>query len=150
MIRIAQAQFPADYNQLEAIRCFVEEHACALGIAEQVICDLTWCITEIVTNVIEHGYEEKPGWVEIVLARENRDFMMQVIDQAPPFDPNTSPEPDLSLPLEQRTPGGLGVYMTKKMMDIFAYQLTENGYNQTTLVKQNVIRAQEDPHGTIA
>jgi serine/threonine-protein kinase RsbW len=150
MIRIAQAQFSADYNQLEAIRCFVEEHACALGIASQIVCDFTWCVTEIVTNVIEHGYQEKSGLVEIVLARQERDFMIQISDQAPPFDPNTSPEPDLTLPLEQRTPGGLGVYMTKKMMDVLAYQLTGNGYNQTTLVKWNVIHAKEDYYGTIA
>jgi anti-sigma regulatory factor (Ser/Thr protein kinase) len=139
MIRIAQAQFQADYSQLEPIRCFVEQYAHELGIAAQAVCDLTWCITEIVTNVIEHGYEEKPGMVEVVLARRNRDFIMQISDQAPPFDPNTCPEPDLTLPLEQRPLGGLGVYMTKKMMDVFDYQLTENGSNQTTLIKRNAI-----------
>jgi serine/threonine-protein kinase RsbW len=149
MIPIAHAQFPADYSQLEPIRCFVEQHAAELGIASQVICDLTWCITEIVTNVIEHGYEEKPGMVEVALARQDRDFIMQICDQAPPFDPNTSPEPDLTLPLEQRALGGLGVYMTKKMMDVLAHQLTESGGNQTTLIKWNVIRAKEDYHGTI-
>jgi len=139
MIKIAQAQFSAEYNQLEPIRKFVEQYAVNLGFASDVVYDLIWSITEIVTNVIKHGYKEQAGTVEVILCRQGKDFIMQVRDEAPFFDPKTIPKPDLSLSLDKRPLGGLGLYMTTKLVDSLSHRPTENGGNEINLVKRDII-----------
>lgn len=139
MIKIAQAHFSAEYNQLEPIRKFVEQYAVNLGFASEVVYDLIWSITEIVTNVIKHGYKEKAGTVEVILCRQGKDFIMQVRDEAPIFDPKIIPQPDFSLSLDERPLGGLGLYMTNKLVDSLSHRPTENGGNEITLVKRDIM-----------
>ena len=47
---------------------------------------------------------------------------MEVSDTANAFDPLSLPSPDLTLPLEQRKPGGLGVMLVRKLMDEVHYE----------------------------
>jgi serine/threonine-protein kinase RsbW len=141
MIKIAQAQFPAEYHELEAIRKWVEQYALDLGLTPDVVYDLTWAITEIVTNVISHGYNELAGSVEIILWRQGKDFIMQVRDDAPVFDLNAVPEPNLALPLDKRQMGGLGLHITKKIVDSLTHRVSENGGNEITLLKRDVIQS---------
>jgi anti-sigma regulatory factor (Ser/Thr protein kinase) len=46
----------------------------------------------------------------------------EVIDNGRPFDPTGAPPPDLSLPLEERPPGGLGIPLMRGLMDSLAYR----------------------------
>jgi len=48
-----------------------------------------------------------------------------VIDNGHPFDPTAAPEPDLSLPLERRRPGGLGIHLMRSMMDRVHYRRSD-------------------------
>jgi anti-sigma regulatory factor (Ser/Thr protein kinase) len=45
-----------------------------------------------------------------------------LVDQGKPFDPTKHPEPDVSLPIEERPIGGLGIHLTRKMMSSFKYE----------------------------
>jgi anti-sigma regulatory factor (Ser/Thr protein kinase) len=140
MKNIASAQFSAEYNQLEPIRRFVEINAVKIGIPADVVYDLTLSITEITTNVIKHGYKEKAGSIEVILGRQGSDFIIKIRDDATIFDPRTVPEPDLSLPLDKMPLGGLGLYMTKNLVDSLSHSSTPNGGNEITLVKLNIIK----------
>ena len=55
-------------------------------------------------------------------------------DRGIPYDPLARQDPDLSLPAEAREIGGLGVYMTKRLMDEVRYEYSE-GQNLLTLKK---------------
>ena len=50
------------------------------------------------------------------------------------FDPEIAPLPDVRAPLEQREPGGLGLYLIHTLMDGVAYE-SMNGVNRLTLKK---------------
>ena len=41
------------------------------------------------------------------------------------FDPTLAPEVDISLPLEQRKPGGLGLHLIRRMVDSIRYEYDE-------------------------
>ena len=99
-------------------------------------------VTEITTNVIEHGYKEMDGEIEIELCRNGNDFIVKIRDDAPVYDLNVIPEPDLSLPLNKMPLGGLGVFMTKNLVDSYAHRATENGGNEIVLVKLDVIQTE--------
>ena len=56
-------------------------------------------------------------------------------DRGTPYDPLARQDPDLSLPAEEREIGGLGIYMTKKLMDEVRYEYLD-GQNILTLKKK--------------
>lgn len=107
----------------------------------QLVCD------EWVTNIITHGYKgsapasDSPP-IEVILQRMNTDtLVLTFLDRSPPFNPLTRPEPDLSLPMEERPTGGLGIHFIKRFMDHCQYE-REDGVNRLVLTKK--IQTQEE------
>ena len=116
----------------EAMESFANRHA--LPVATKSAINLA--LEEIVTNIILHGYQGQPGQaigVEIMF----RPGVVQVCveDSAPPFNPLLAPKPDLTLPLEERKPGGLGLHLVRNVMDGLEYQRA-GGKNRLSMVKR--------------
>lgn len=61
--------------------------------------------------------------------------MVTLEDTGRPFDPGNIPEPNLNVPLRNRSEHGLGVYMMRKWMDEVRYEF-ENGKNRVIMVKR--------------
>ena len=55
-------------------------------------------------------------------------------DSGPPFDPLHAKEPDVISALNKRKPGGLGIFIIKKLMSDVRY-VYENGQNVLTIEK---------------
>ena len=74
-------------------------------------------------NVISYGYRDTAEH-EIVVRINLYDSMVraEVEDDALPFNPLEAPEPDVTKPLEDRPVGGLGIHLTRKMMDNLEYR----------------------------
>ena len=66
--------------------------------------------------------------------KENRAVTFRMTDKGVPFDPLKKPDPDITLPAEEREIGGLGIFITKKTMDSVTYAY-ENGKNILTMIK---------------
>ena len=49
------------------------------------------------------------------------EVLLCVEDSGPPFNPLQAPPPDLTLPMTERQPGGLGIHLVKQMMDRLDY-----------------------------
>jgi anti-sigma regulatory factor (Ser/Thr protein kinase) len=81
-----------------------------------------------------HGYSGKPGDIEISLAQEDDQVKVVYLDSAPAFDPTTIPTPDLTLALEDRPIGGMGIHLVRETMDRFQYERTPDGKNKVTLI----------------
>jgi serine/threonine-protein kinase RsbW len=129
-------RFAAELKNLAAIRDFVRESAAVLDVAPAIISDLLLAVDEAATNVIIHGYRGQQGTIEIEVKREAADIVVHVRDNAPPFDPTNVPSPDLTRPLEERPPGGLGIYLIRQYMDEVIYRLMPQGGNELTLKKR--------------
>jgi len=132
-------QITADLKELERVRHFVEEHATALGVDASACYDVLLSVDEMVTNIIVHGYRGQPGTIELSLRPVGDALELCLRDQAPPFDPTCVLAPDITLPLEQRQPGGMGIHMARHFMDILRWRTTAQGGNELTLIKQAVI-----------
>ena len=93
-------------------------------------------LEEIVTNVIAHGYEDKGAHV-IIICCSVRDgqVMAEVEDDGQPFNPLEYPDPDISTPLDDRSVGGLGIYLVRNVMDALDYNYL-GGKNRITLKKR--------------
>ena len=139
MSNLFSIRVAADVEQLAAIRTFVERQAELLGVESPVIYDLVLAANEIATNIVVHGYQGQPGTIEIDLRRSGDAIEIRLRDQAPPFDPTRAPAPDLTLPLHKRPFGGMGIHVTRQMMDDIRHRALPQGGNELTLVKRGIV-----------
>jgi serine/threonine-protein kinase RsbW len=93
-------------------------------------------IDEIVTNCIKYGYDDADEHVvTIALSVEDQTLKIQVIDDGRPFDPLNAPPPDLSLNIEDREEGGLGIFLLRKLSDGISYERRDE-INCLTITKR--------------
>ena len=92
-------------------------------------------IEEIVTNCIRYGYEDTlEHTILIELRVANGTLSMRTVDDGRPFDPLAATKPDLSVDLESRVEGGLGIHLLRSLADEMAYE-RRDGHNLITLIK---------------
>ena len=97
-------------------------------------------VEELVTNCIKYGYagmDTTEKGIDVVISIVGGELRIILSDDASPFDPLAQAAPDLSLPIEERPIGGLGIHMLRQMSTGFAY-VFENGRNVVTITKQLV------------
>ena len=139
MSKVFSLHVTADVEQLATIRAFVERHARELGGDPFDVYDLILAVNEMATNIVVHGYRGQAGAIEIELWAFGDGIEVRLRDRAPLFDPTRAPEPDLSLPLHKRPLGGMGIHVTRELMDSLSYRVTPEGENELTLTKQGIL-----------
>jgi len=77
---------------------------------------------EIFVNVVRHAYLQEPGEIVVTLAARDREVEITISDSGHPFNPLTAAEPELNRPLEERTAGGLGLLLVRKLADGVRYE----------------------------
>ncbi|MBI1736943.1 MAG: response regulator [Candidatus Rokubacteria bacterium] len=115
---------------LSAIREFSAAHALSAAITD----DLALSLDEILSNVVNHGYRGTAGPISVSARRTADTVELEIRDRAPAFNPLDVPRPGLTLPLEQRAPGGLGLHFVRTVMDRMEYA-REAGENRLRLIR---------------
>lgn len=79
-------------------------------------------IEEIFTNMVRHNASGSSD-LRVELHADDGEVVATVTDfDAPRFDPTTdAPPPGIERQLAQRTPGGLGIHLVRKMIDRIEY-----------------------------
>jgi anti-sigma regulatory factor (Ser/Thr protein kinase) len=123
-------QAPGERQRLlAAFERFVTDHQLPAPVAQAA--DLA--LEEHLTNLLTHGHQAAAEHeIEIRLSIEAGELKLEVSDDATPFDPRSHPPPDLTLPLEERPIGGLGIHMILKLMTRVAYARVD-GRNTFTM-----------------
>ena len=127
----------ANPNVLKDMRQFTAACARSAGFDERESAGIVLAVDEAASNIIQHGYNGKPGWIEIEV-EISEGLVVRLIDQAAPFDPCTVPEPNLALPLSRRPVGKLGVYLMRKNVDQVRHRPLPDGGNELTLIKRSL------------
>jgi anti-sigma regulatory factor (Ser/Thr protein kinase) len=93
-------------------------------------------VEELVTNCIKYGYTDaNQHLIDVDLILADGQLTMNVVDDGRAFNPLTAPVPDISLALEERPIGGLGLHLLRKLSDRMTYERRDN-LNHVVLVKQ--------------
>ena len=93
-------------------------------------------VEELFVNIANYAYAPGKGDATLRLepAPGDRGVAITFIDSGVPYDPLAKPDPDVTLPAEERQIGGLGIFMVKKSMDDMKYQYRD-GQNVLTITK---------------
>jgi serine/threonine-protein kinase RsbW len=129
-------RLPADVESLGLLRRFIEEVAVRGNCNPRAVADLVLAANEAATNAIVHGYRGQDGYLEAEVTCKQDALVVRLRDRAPAFDPRQVPAPDLAAPLEERTPGGLGVYLMFALSDELVYRRTPVGENEIVLIRR--------------
>ena len=115
----------------------LDEFAAVHQLTPSFLHDLNLALEEAVTNIISHGYSDDREHEILVRIRvQSGEVIAEVEDDARAFNPLTAPEADVTAPLDERTAGGLGVHLMRKLMDGIEYQRLENG--NLLIMKKNI------------
>lgn len=131
----------ADAQQLVTLRQFVNRTGRQWRVDPEKLHAVVLAVDELATNVLMHGYHGQPGFIEVVMRRSRQDLSVVLRDQAAPFDPTKVPKPDLTLPIEERPIGGVGLHLVREMMDELRYRRLEPTGNEVMVVKRRIVRA---------
>ena len=98
--------------------------------------NINLAVEEAVVNVMNYAYPEGTvGEVKIHASVVDELLTITIADSGSPFDPTEKENPDINLPAEERSIGGLGILLVRQFMDTVAYQRTD-GMNILTLTKR--------------
>ena len=116
---------PGTLDALEPLAAFVHSVAAEAGFNRQAAGRLHLAVDEVATNAITHAYAERgvTGQLFVSAETDTEALRIHLEDTGPEYDPTRRPDPaDLTLPLEQRGIGGLGIYLARHNVDAFLYE----------------------------
>lgn len=127
---------PAKREAFAALSAWLEARLAPLNPSPKARRQLLVAADEILTNVASYAYPpDAPGELQVTLRHAEGTLSLTFADRGVPYDPLTAPPPDLSLPLAERVPGGLGLFIVRKTMDAVAYR-RDGDRNVLTLTKR--------------
>jgi serine/threonine-protein kinase RsbW len=106
-------------------RCveFAAAQARDAGISLARVHEVELVVEEVVANICRYSYGDQLGDVELCCQRlDGPKLALEFIDYGRPFDILALPPPDLSVDLDQRDVGGVGVPMLRALVDEATYR----------------------------
>ncbi len=125
-----------DENMLDMLG-FVEQELENYGCSMRMQTAISVALEEVFINVAHYAYPDGNGTAKVSVGIDPTTDEMTCIlrDSGIAFNPLTQDDPDITLPVEQREIGGLGILIVKKTMDFVEYS-RENGENILTMRKK--------------
>ena len=133
--RPAELTIRSDINEIPRVSEMIESVMLAHTFSDEDILDTQLAVEEVVTNVIVHGYGNAGGEILVSCRSDDTTIEIRVEDHAAPFDPLSLPEPDITADIDDRKIGGLGIFLTRQVMDDIRY-LYDGNRNILVLTKK--------------
>jgi anti-sigma regulatory factor (Ser/Thr protein kinase) len=104
------------------------------------------CLEELIVNVITHGLGNDPGHdIRVRVTISGPWLEVRLKDDAPAFDPFTeAPAPGLTLGVDERSVGGLGIHFVRRTMDDYRWHYIDGG-NLIVLRKRLAAGTRDSP-----
>lgn len=122
-------------DQLALLYDFLEQQAGHCGIDATLLIQIKLAMDEAVTNIIQYAYPGTEGDIRIDMGCDNKLLKIVITDNGLPFNPLENQEPDITLSVEERPIGGLGIFLVKQLMTDVRYDRSE-GKNILTMTKE--------------
>jgi len=125
-----------DLKRIPRLNSFIDDACEANGFDMPTTMQINLAIEEAVVNVMNYAYPTgTKGNITIEVKSNGQEAFFIISDTGKPFDPTAKPEVDTTLSAEDRSIGGLGIHLIRKIMDHINYERS-NGHNILTLIKK--------------
>ena len=129
-----EQRFTKEPGSLKEVFGFLDRFLASHPVDPTAAYCITLAVEEFFTNIIKYG-GTKSGTVSIIASLDGRQIRVELIDaDADRFDPTERNAPDTNLPLEEKPIGGLGIHLSREMLDDVQYEYTGRT-GKITLVK---------------
>ena len=107
---------------------FINDELIKLSCSEDNISLIDIAIDEIFGNIARYAYPSQNGIVTIKFDTINEAKTVEIsfIDEGIEYNPLDKEDPDVTLSLDEREIGGLGIYIVKNSMDDVNYEYVDN------------------------
>ena len=127
--RKAEISLTPDAESVKTVAEFLDTTLEAWEIPMKVVSKLQIVADEIYSNIVRYSQAKN---AKVTAVQNGTVLSLRFEDDGKPYDPTTAAEPDITASVEERQIGGLGIFMTRKMMDSVDY-LYRDGQNVLTL-----------------
>lgn len=126
----------ATVENIPVVTAFVDEQLEILGCPIKAQMQIDIAIDELFGNIAQYAYNPEIGsaTVRVEVSEDPLAVIITFIDGGMPYDPLKADDPDITLSVEDRPLGGLGIYMVKKSMDEIMYEY-KDGKNILSIKK---------------
>ena len=123
----------ATFESIDVVTSFVNAELDGYDCPVKTQLQIDVAIDELFSNIARYAYTPGTGTatVQVEIEKEPPTAVITFIDQGIAYDPLTNPDPDTTLPAEERQAGGLGIFLVKKTMDDVNYEYRDG---------QNILR----------
>jgi len=120
-------------SEIERVTRVAEDFGRRHQIDAETSHNLKLALDETLTNIMSYAYDNAVEHIIVArLSLTQGKLIVEVEDDGIPFNPLSAPEPDTKQSLEERSIGGLGIYLVRKLMDELEYR-RQNGRNILTM-----------------
>ncbi len=132
-----ELELDAVKENLAEVQTFVDERLEACGCPPRAQMQIGVAVEEIFVNIADYAYAPEKGkaTVRVEVSGDPVTVTITFLDHGIPYDPLAKEDPNLQSSAEEREIGGLGIFLTKQIMDDVAYTY-KDGQNILTLKKK--------------
>lgn len=112
----------ADVSELERVQAFADEAAEKGGADAKTRNQIALVVEEVFVNVAHYAYGGELGPCTVERSLANGTLVLRFRDRGVAYDPLTKDDPDITLSADDREIGGLGIFLTKTLMDSCSYE----------------------------
>jgi serine/threonine-protein kinase RsbW len=130
-----QREFPRHLNSLAGLYEFTEEIMKAHDLADGVRFPVHLAMEELFVNMVHYNPTVTTD-ITVAIDVADRVTVSLVDNGGAEFDVTTKREVDVDAPLEDRTPGGLGIHLIQNLVDSLDYQY-QDGRGKVIFTKRS-------------
>ena len=134
-IKMNTLKVTGDLAEVEKIRTFLRENLQALNLSDKAYYLIELSLLEICINIVKYAYPEDKGEISLKIWQQQEKLFFEIRDWGIPFNPRKSKKPDIEEIIRKGKKGGLGIFISRNLMDGFDYK-RENKQNVLTMYKK--------------
>jgi anti-sigma regulatory factor (Ser/Thr protein kinase) len=120
-----ELKIEAKLENLDAVLEFIDAELAGKNCSTNVQHQIAIAVEEIFVNIAHYAYNPLIGEA-VIRAAVGDEITIEFEDRGKSYNPLEKDDPDITAPMEKRDIGGLGIFMTKKIMDTVEYRHKNN------------------------
>ena len=126
----------ANVENLPKVLAFVDDQLEMAECPMKAKIQIDIAVEEIFVNIAHYAYAPGTGdaLIRVRISEEPAKVLIDFEDSGIPYNPLEKADPDVTLNVQEREIGGLGIFMVKKIVDEIRYEYAD-GKNRLTLGK---------------